>query len=325
MDEAGDLQKLDKENEDEQVVPTNSLTSAELTGHFQEKLAQKLTSMPELNSPGFWQWVEKPVAGKLPELEALAWAIHEFASQNQKAKAERVLTTLYSISNPRALKLARRSHYVNLAPDARVQMAEDVTLLAWQDIYRRLTAKNHPFIMYNFTGYCSAIINTKARDLALEMNLISRTNNTSKTPETDVVNNPDQTQKPAAKTKTVPIPPSQSLDAPLNSGTQLNDNLTLSSAIADSGASAAFDEIENVEIYKELVERLTSEEKQILYLRLEGYGVSEIARMLKRDWQTIDRRLDSIGEKAGPLMTVKRVEKAKRQKVGRPAKGPVRG
>ncbi len=327
MDEASEAQELDKENEDEveQVAPTNSLTPAEVTGHFQQKLAQKLTVMPELDGPGFWQWVEQPADGRLPQLEALAWAIHEFASQNQEAKAERVFNTLYSIFNPRALKLAQRSYYVNLAPDARVQMAEDVGLLAWQEIYRRLTTKNRPFIIYNFTGYVSAIFNTKARDLALEMNLISRTTNIPKTPEIDVVNNPAQTQKPAAKTKVVSIPPSQSLDAPFNSATQSTDNLTLGSAIADHGAVTAFDQVEFIEIYQELVERLTSEEKQILLLRLDGNSVSEIARVLKRDWQTIDRRLDSIGDKAGSLVTVKRVEKAKRRKAGRPAKGPVRG
>ena len=325
MDEAGDLQELDKEIEDEQHATPNRLTPTELTGHFQEKLSQKLTGMPELDSPGFWQWVEQPEAGKLPELEALAWAIHKFASRNQDAKAERVFNTLYSIFNPRALKLARRSFYVNLAPDARVQMAEDVALRVWQEIYRRLTAKNRPFIMYNFYGYSSAIINTKARDLALEMNLISRTSNIPKTPETDVVNNPGQTHKPAAKTKIVPIPPSQSLDAPLNSGIQSSDNLTLGSAIADPGAGTSFDQVEFIEIYKELLERLTSEEKQILLLRLDGFSVSEIARVLKRDWQTIDRRLDSIREKAGPLLAVKRIEKTKRRKVGRPAKGQVRG
>lgn len=298
-------------------VDPGNLTLKQVLINSQEWLSQKIAEMPELDSPGFWQWVEQPTPGKVAEPGALAWAMQQFAQRDQPAKTERVFNTLLLIFEKRALQLARSNKYVNLAANARSEMAEDVALLAWQELYRRLVDKARPLLpLYNFAAYFQKIIYTKGRDLALANGLISRVNPTKgKTAETT---SPNGVQKANPKTTIAYNLPAQSLDAPISKNGLSSEDLSLGSLIADQSATADFAEIETIEIYKELVSRLASDEIEILSLRLDGYNISEIARALNRDWQTVERRLKSIREKAGPLEAVQRIEA--RRKVGRPAK-----
>jgi RNA polymerase sigma factor (sigma-70 family) len=305
--------------------------SAELTlDHIivnsQEWLAQKLAEMPELDSPQFWQWVEQPATGRVAEPAALAWAMQQFALSEQPDKVLRVFTALYLIFEKRALLLARKTNYVNRAADSRAEMAEEVALLAWQALYNRLTDDTRPLLMlYNFAAYFQKIIATKARDQALANGSISRVNQPAVKRATEATKDQEVQEPHQPKTAIVYNQTAQSLDAPIGKNGQSSAELTLGSLIADANAAAPFEEIETIEIFKELSARLDPEEKEILYLRVEGYNTSQIAKMLNRDWQTIDRRVKSIREKARPLEAVQRVEKETRRKVGRPAKYPARG
>jgi RNA polymerase sigma factor (sigma-70 family) len=291
----------------------------------QEWLAQKLAEMPELDSPQFWLWVEQPVAGRVAEPAALTWAMQQFALREQPDKVVRVFTALYLIFNPRALLLARNTNYVNRAADSRAEMAADVASLAWQALYYRLVDKTRPLLMlYNFAAYFQEIISTKARDQALANGSISRVNQPAAKKTTEATEN-QEGQQHQPKTAIVYNQTAQSLDTPIGKNGQSSAELTLGSLIADANAAAPFEEVETIEIFKELISWLDPEEKEILYLRYEGYNISEIAKMLNRDWQTIDRRVKSIREKARPLEAVQRVEKATRRKVGRPAEDPARG
>jgi RNA polymerase sigma factor (sigma-70 family) len=304
--------------------------SAELTlDHIivnsQEWLAQKLAEMPELDSPQFWQWAEQAAAGRAAEPAALAWAMQQFALREQPDKVVRVFTALYLIFEKRALQLARNANYVNQSADSRAEMAADVASLAWQALYYRLADKTRPLLMlYNFAAYFQKIISTKARDQALANGSISRVNRPAVKKTTEATED-QEGQKTWSKTAIVFNQTAQSLEAPTGKNGRSSAELTLGSLIADANATAPFEEIETIEIFKELITRLDQEEKEILYLRYEGYNISEIAKMLNRDWQTIDRRVKSIREKARPLEAVQRVEKATRRKVGRPAKDPARG
>jgi RNA polymerase sigma factor (sigma-70 family) len=277
------------DEQDDEPINKFELTTNQLSALAQERVAQKLIDMPELDSRSFWQWVEQPGTGQLAGPEALGWAIHEFALQGQLVKAERVFTALYTIFNPRALLLAKRNSYVNNPFDDNVQMAEEVVSLAWQDVYRLLTNKTRSFNWYNFAGYFASIVNTRARDLARK-NGFGPTGNPSKSEENENVSDTRQNRK---TTDRADLPP-QSLDAPLDKNHSLNERNTLGSYLADDRAETAFDMLEFIEKYHEFLDRLTSEERQILHLTRDGLSVSAIARMLKRDWQTIDRRLDSI-------------------------------
>jgi RNA polymerase sigma factor (sigma-70 family) len=281
--------------------------------------------MPELDSPQFWQWAEKPTTGKVADPAALAWAMQQFALRDQPDKVERVFTQLYLIFNPRALQLARSANYVKAAADSRAEMAEEVAALAWLVLYNRLSDNTRPLLMlYNFTAYFQKIISTKARDHALANGLISRVNQPPSKEATEAAGG-QEAQPPRPKTAVVYNQTALSLDAPVSNNGQSSEDLTLSSLVADPNAAAPFEEVESIEIFKELISRLDPVEKEILYLRVEGYNISQIAKMLSRDWQTIDRRLKSIREKAGSLEAVQRMEKETRRKVGRPAKDPAKG
>lgn len=301
-------------NRQENITRYSSDLNTELES-AEQKTTQKLVGMPEVDTPAFWEWVNHPVPGNIPQPEALAWAVHQFILRDQPEKARELFTALYTIFNPEAEKLALKNKYVNLSPQNRLRMAQDTVNRTWLAIYEKhLKNKDRPFSLYNFKAYFSSVVNTKARDLAIELGYIVRVS-----PGTSE-NSPGNPDSSGTKSKIIKNTTQQSLDAALgaegNSGEEEGTNLL--SVLADPQATADFDEIEKAEIYQNFIKRLTSEEIEILKLRLEDYNISEIARFLKRDWQTIDRRIKSIQQITIEVFGgVRRANGSKRRKVGR--------